>query len=103
MTETKATQTAHRALQKIMEEQAVKAARSEYDISVCISAVSAARRTFEGIEVKGSAPEYVAQVYDAISDLQNGYNDSDGQYTNGRASIGDVLGRVYQLQKEIEG
>jgi len=65
--------------------------------------VSAAQSTFEGVEVKGSAPEYVNAVYAAISDLQNGYNDSDGQYTNGRASIGDVLGQVYQLKKEIEG
>ena len=99
----KTAEQAHRALQKIMEEQAVKAARSEYDISVCITAVSAARSTFEGVEVKGSAPEYVANVYAAISDLQNGYNDSDGQYTNGRAPIGDVLGQVYTLKKEIEG
>ena len=93
---------AHKALNKIMEKQSVKAAKSEYDISVCISAVAAAHKSFEAIEVSGTATEYVARVYDAISNLQDGYNDSDGEYTNGRASIGDVLGGVYDLKKEME-
>ena len=85
-----------------MEEQTIKESASEYDRSVCITAVAAARDTFEAVEVAGSASEFVGRVYDAIRELQDNYSDSDGEYTNGTAPIGNVLSRVYDLKRKID-
>ena len=74
-----------------MGEQLAVEAESPYDKSVCITAVTTAKDTFERISVTGSAPEYIARVYDAIDKLQDIYVDSDGEFTNGKAPIGGVL------------
>ena len=103
MTAPETVEKARNVIKKIMAEQAIKESNSEYDKSVCISAVAAAGDRFEEIEVSGSASEYVGRVYDAISDLQDTYNDSDGEYTNGKAPIGSVLGRIYDLKRTIKG
>ena len=94
---------ARNVIKKIMAEQAIKEANSQYDKSVCITAVAAARDRFEDVEVSGSASEYVERVYAAISELQDNYNDSDGEYTNGKAPIGSVLDRISDLKRTIKG
>lgn len=99
----KTAEQARNAIKKIINEQAIKEAGSPYDKSVCITAVTAARDVFEGVEVSGSATQYIGWVYDAISRLQDNYSDSDGQYTNGKAPIGSVLGRLSDLKREIDG
>ena len=88
------------AISKILETRSLKAAQSEYDRSVCIRAVAAARDAFESVPVKGSATDYGQAIVAILGELQETYNDPDGEYTSGKAPIGDVCNDVSSL---VEG
>lgn len=75
------------------------AASSAYDRAVCIKAISTANDVFMAIPVAGSAEDYFQTVYQELTTLQKSYNDPDGEYTNGKAMIGSLLGEIYLLVK----
>ena len=77
-------------IDRILKTRAEKAAQSEYDISVCVRAVRAASDAVDSIPVHGDVRLYHRAVLQALSRLSETYNDSSGEYTNGRAAIGDV-------------
>jgi len=88
----------HAAINKVVEKHAIEASKSEYDRKVCILAVSAAGDTIRRVPVAGTAIEYGQAVAVVLGELQDSYNDPDGEYTSGKAPIGgvyyDVLGLV---------
>ncbi len=90
-------QQVHNAIKKIISIRSVKAAESQYDRSVCISAVGAAGNVFNSIPVEGDPITYGKAVVEALDKLHNNYHDSDGEYTSGVAPIGDVYYDVSSL------
>jgi len=86
-----------RALTKIINARGVKAAASEYDRDVFIDAVAAARKTIDSVSTTGSPKSYHKTVQSRLDHLLDNYNDTAGQYTNGRAAIGDVLSDISEL------
>lgn len=87
----------HNAISKILNARSLKAAQSQYDRTVCISAVRAARDVFESVPIDGTAAEYGQAVAAALGELQDTYNDPDGEYTSGKGPIGDVYHDVSSL------
>ena len=85
----------------IVTEHALSAQKSQYDVSVCISAVAAGRQVIEGISRNLSPSEYADRVRADLASLQAGYNDTDGQYTNGRGVIGSLSGDVSSTLREL--
>ena len=81
-------------IETIFAERGLAAARSEYDRSVCVEAVRAARLVFESVPVVGDGPDYVRSVLAALAPLYETYHDPDGVYTSGRGVIGDVYGAI---------
>lgn len=93
---------AHKALEKLIRKQMGIEAESPYGAGVCVRAIGAAEDVFSRVPVVGTALDYARQVYKAIDDLHDDYNDSEGEYTNGPAPIGNVLSRVSDLIREME-
>ena len=85
------------ALDDIIADRAQKAAASAYDQSVLICAVSAARDAIEEVAQRGSICAYQDEVLRTLSNLRETYNDSSGEYTNGKAAIGDIYMDVYAI------
>ena len=85
------------AITRIVAKRSQAAARSEYDVGVCVAAVAAARDVFERVPVEGSAIAYGHAVVTALSALRDDYHDPDGEYTSGTAPIGDVFYDVARL------
>lgn len=86
---------------EIVTEHALSAQKSQYDVSVCISAVAAGRQVIEGISRDLTPQEYAERVRAELASLQSGYNDTDGQYTNGRGVIGSLSGDVSRVLREL--
>ncbi|MBT8141592.1 MAG: hypothetical protein HKN88_00235 [Gammaproteobacteria bacterium] len=86
-------------IQQILKEHALKAQRSEYDRSVCISAVSKARKLIESIAETSDPNEYRKVLIDKLTDFQQNYYDPDGQYTSGKGVLGDLLGDIITALK----
>ncbi len=74
------------------------ASNSEYDRSVCTNAISVAYNTIENIEVRGEPSAYLGKIIAVIENLHADYNDPDGEYTNGTAIIGSLLGYIYEIK-----
>ncbi len=91
------------AITEIFAERSKLAAQSEYDKSVCIRAVAAARDRFLTVAVTGDAIKYGQSVLQTLTTLRKTYNDSDGKYTSGKGSIGDVLLDVTALIENSQG
>ena len=77
-----------------IEKHAVAAQVSEYDRTVSITAVAAARSVVGSIIPDNPVQIYAEQISSALKSLLQTYNDSDGEYTNGRGVIGSLLGDV---------
>lgn len=86
-----------RAVEKIIRKRAIEASQTAYDTSVWIGAVEEARRVFEGVVLVESVEIYHKAVVRALSEASDTYNDTDGEYTNGRGGIGNVLYDVMGL------
>lgn len=85
------------ALAAILQRRAQQAAQSDYDRSVLISAVAAAREVIVAVPEADQAHVYLRQVQAALSALFDTYNDTSGAFTNGRAAIGDIRLDVARL------
>jgi len=90
-----------RAIQKIVRNRAIEASQIPYDTKVWIGAVEEARRVFERVSVAKPVEAYHKAVVQALSEASETYNDSDGEYTNGRGGIGNVLYDVMGLLPEL--
>ncbi len=88
--ELKSAQQMKAAIKAIIVKRSLAANQSQYDRKVCVGAVGAASDVFERVPVEGTAIEYGQAVVAVLSELHDTYNDSDGEYTSGRAPIGDV-------------
>ncbi|MBT6275454.1 MAG: hypothetical protein HOI95_15120 [Chromatiales bacterium] len=77
-----------------LQRHALSAQSSEYDRSVVISAIAPARAVINAVAVEGSAYDYGQQVITALDSLRDGYNDPDGEYTNGRGPLGSLAGGI---------
>jgi len=93
----KTAQQLHDLIVEVFSLRAQKAGESEYDRGVCLRAVATAREVFKAIPVNGSVRSYHGRILDEIDDLQKRYNDPDGQYTSGKAPIGDISLDIYAL------
>ena len=85
------------AIMAIMKKRSIEASQSQYDMKVCVRAVGVASDVFERVPVEGAAIEYGQAVVAVLSQLQDNYNDSNGEYTSGKAPIGDVYFDVSSL------
>lgn len=81
---------------------AVAAQASQYDRTVCISAVAAARSVVEDIIPDNPPQNYGEQVLCALKSLLQTYNDPDGKYTNGRGVIGSLLDDVEAVVRKVD-
>ncbi len=82
---------------KLLEEHAIKAQQSEYDRSVCILAISRARKLIQSIPV--SSKEYHSEIIKQLSTFQQNYQDPDGKFTSGKGVIGALLGDLIAVLK----
>lgn len=89
------------AVSEIMEARAIQAANSEYDRVVSIDAVAAARKATDAVAIEGTNILYHAAIQSQLNTLFSTYNDTSGQYTNGRAAIGDILSDIAQLSQRF--
>jgi len=89
-------------IQKVLDAHALKAAASEYDRSVCIIAVAAARKTvWEYLENTGPYVDEEA-LLQRLLDLHASYYDPDGEYTSGKGTIGDLIADICAALKESD-
>ncbi len=86
-----------RAIAKIISKRAIEASQIPYDTKVWVGAVAEARRVFERVALVETIEAYHKDVVRALSIASDTYNDSDGEYTNGRGGIGNVLYDVMGL------
>jgi len=79
----------HRAIKRIMDKRDAEALTSQYDVSVCINSVAAARQGFLSVPVQGTAKQYAQNILDILSKHTDEFWDPDGEYTS-KGMIGDV-------------
>ena len=86
----------------IIAEHAIKARNSQYDIGVAITAIASAETTVTDLhESLFSTDDYAQEVVGALRTLRDEYNDTDGQYTNGKGILGSLTDDIYvALSKE---
>ncbi|NNE24789.1 MAG: hypothetical protein HKN11_19495 [Rhizobiales bacterium] len=89
------------AFDAVLTRHALAAQASEYDRSVAVTAIAAARAVITGAAVEGSAGDYGRTVYAAVASLHQTYNDPDGEYTNGRGVLGSLLGDLYDVVRTV--
>ena len=87
-------------IEKIISTRAIEASEMPYDRRVWIAAVSEARRVLGGVTVDGTSRAYYSAVVSVLSEASDTYNDPDGEYTNGRGAIGNILYDVMRLVPE---
>jgi hypothetical protein len=85
----------------LIDKRSIEAGQSQYDRHVCANAISTTRDIFNRVRVEGTASEYGQAVISALSDLRETYNDTDGEYTSGKAPIGDVYHDVLILVNNL--
>ena len=85
------------AIGRVPDARAIAAQQSQYDRRVCVRAVGAARDVFERIAIKGTSEAYGRAVLLALEPFYNDYNDTDGEYTSGKAAVGDVYYDICRL------
>jgi hypothetical protein len=91
----------HDAVSEIIKARALNVANSEYDRVVLIDAVAASRKAADAVAIEGSSTLYHAAIQSQLNTLFSTYNDTSGQYTNGRAAIGDILSDIAQLSQHL--
>lgn len=89
-------------INSIVSKHAIDAQTSQYDRTVCITAVAAARSVIEGVIPDNPSQNYGEQVLCALKLLLQNYNDPDGKYTNGRGVLGSLLGDVEALMRNVD-
>lgn len=80
-----------KAIMEIVDDHSHKAAESEYDRGVAIRAIAAAREEIDHIASEISDRKCKDKIVEALELLKLGYNDTDGQYTNGKGVIGSLI------------
>lgn len=77
-----------------VEKHALAAQSSQYDSAVAITAVARARKVianvFEGSNSKNPRVEILANLLE----LHSNYNDTDGEYTNGKGVLGNLIADI---------
>ena len=96
-TRPKTAQVLHDLILETFAERSLKASQSQYDRGVNIRAVMTAREVFKAVPVHGTAAEYHRHILTEIAALKDHYNDPNGEYTSGKAPIGDVYMDIYSL------
>lgn len=95
----KETMTAHETKELVMtvvDMHSERARKSQYDIGVAINAVACARQTVLELPVESiEEDDYGQSVIAALTTLRHGYNDTDGQYTNGKGVLGSLIDDLY--------
>jgi len=86
---------------EVLTRHALAAQASQYDRSVAVTAIAAARAIITNATVEGSAEDYGQSVYAAVASLHQTYNDPDGEYTNGRGVLGSLLGDMYSAVRTV--
>ncbi len=86
----------------LIDKRSIEASQSQYDRHVCVNAISATRDIFNRVHVEGTASEYGQAVISALRNLHETYNDTDGEYTSGKAPIGDVYFDVLSLVNNFQ-
>ena len=89
------------SIDDILDRRAASAAQSEYDRSVFIGAVSAARQVIMSVPESDRPERYLADIRKALSALFDTYNDTSGEFTNGRAAIGDIKLDIARLSEDL--
>ena len=84
---------------EVLKKHALKAQGSEYDRSVCILAISKARELILSIPTTMEPEDYRSEIITQVSNFQQNYHDSDGQYTSGKGVLGDLLGDILNVLK----
>lgn len=79
------------SIMNVIKEHALKAQDSEYDRSVCILAISKARELILSIPATLTPEQYRSELIEQLSNFQQNYHDSEGQYTSGKGVIGSLL------------
>ncbi len=78
-------------IEAIIDVHAQKARDSQYDRSVAISAIAAARAAVKEM-LAGLPDEHLRdQVLARLLELKSAYHDPDGVYTNGKGVIGALI------------
>ena len=90
------------AIEKLFNTRSVEAAQSQYDAKVCVRAVGAARDVWDRVAIEGTAPQYGQRVLDALEPVYDDYNDPDGEYTSGKAAIGDVFYNIMGIVQKCK-
>jgi hypothetical protein len=85
---------------RVVKSHAISAQASQYDRRVAVTAIGAVRSSVENIPVEGSAQSYGRKILAAVTSLLEGYNDPEGEYTNGRGIIGSLLGDLAGVVKK---
>lgn len=90
-------------IEEVLAAHAHKAAASEYDRAVCISAVAATRRIiFEQFEASGRLVDADALI-NHLQQFHANYNDPDGVYTSGKGVIGDLIADLGPVIRSHDG
>ena len=79
----------------IIDFHGVKAAASEYDRGVCVTAVSRAREQIVSIPEDLPEERFVLEARRRIGALVENYHDSDGEFTSGRSAPVPILDDFY--------
>ena len=80
----------------LIEAHRLKAAASEYDRSVCITAVSRARDQIMLIDETLPAEPFLAEARQRIGSMIETYHDPDGDHTSGRSVLVPILDELYR-------
>ena len=80
----------------LLDNHSQQAASSEYDVSVCVLAVSRARDAVRKIADDVPAEQFRDAARKCIASLVDGYRDEDGQFTSGRSILVPILEDLYR-------
>ena len=83
----------------IIDMHARKAQASQYDRSVAIAAIAAARDAVQTVAADLAPTDYSSEVWQKLNTLMQTYHDPDGEYTSGKGVIGDLAFDIYNFFK----
>ena len=78
----------------LMKQHAKRARESEYDRSVSIAAISAARGIVLALPDDLRDSEYSSALLYELHGLMAGYDDPDGEFTSGKGAIGSLVSDI---------
>ena len=83
-------------VKSIIDEHAVKVQANQYDRHIAVSAVASARKRVDELQLETvPADKQARTVIDALIQLRLEYSDPDGEYTNGKAILGNLIDDVF--------